>query len=324
MIKLIYSLAALLIGVQYIYSQDYFPYYKLINQAELATVDKQYSTADSVYRVAFDLVPRPMMADYYFATKNAMLWGNKDKAFEYLDKAVDKGFTLEQIQHEPTFKALLKDSRYKQLKQSYPEKRKQYLQKLNILLREEIQAMVKKDQKVRVFYKQGNTMIEADKENFEQLKGLIQKYGWTGFDLIGEDVPNKKFGGKNYLSYNISYILRHMKMEHLDELLPYLKEAVKKGTIYPAYIAMAYDYKGRYQLYGTMLKSPHLKIKEEGKGLITAKELYPHEDTSLFFPPIKSVEEVNQNRAKIGLEPLEDYCKKKGIKFPSQTTTTEN
>jgi hypothetical protein len=298
--------------------QDYYPYYQLINQAELANIDKNYQKSDSLFVQAFKMVNRPFMADYYSATKNAILLKNYDKAFEYLNNAIDKGLTLQQLKNEPNFKILFKDKRFELLKKNYPKKRTMYLSKLNISLRDEVREMVRKDQKARAFLHSGNKMVKTDRQRFEQLKAIIKQYGWPGYSLIGEDGMAKKFGGKYYINYDIEYLLRHFNEKEIDYLLPYLKEAIQKGEIYPHDVAGAIDYNGiKTQHYGTskakLKKIKRFYLPKEAQ----SNKMYLFDDSGnpkyLILPAIESIEIVNQNRLELGLEPIQDYFKKIGV-----------
>lgn len=122
----------------------------------------------------------------------------------------------------------------------------------------------------------------------EKVYSLIKKYGWLGYELVGEEAETACF-----------YIIQHNAYPIQEKCLPLLKKAVKKGLANPYHYAMMYDrilfQKKSKQLYGTQLR----------------RELGAEE---LNLIPIKNEKNVNKRRSALGLRPLEeDLYKKWGI-----------
>ncbi|MEW7281029.1 hypothetical protein ABW636_20740 [Aquimarina sp. 2201CG1-2-11] len=270
-------------------AQNYLPYYKIINDAEIAYLDAKYQRSDSLYQKAFAMVPKPFKEDYLLAGINADKLQNTDKVYTYLKKGVVLGLTQKRIKKVtkklPYFK---KSKYYKILKTEYAVLREKHLNTLNIPLREEIIKMVKKDQAARAPIITGiRTTMRADNQNYKRLLEIIKNNNdrWPGFSDIGE-ITN----GKYDVSKSSMLMPLHFQEEWVEVLRPYLFEAVMKGEMYPYHFARIYDYKfptGDFcQIYGTYLNMP-----------------------------ICNCDEANERRKKIGFEPLADYYRKQNIKY---------
>ena len=162
-------------------------------------------------------------------------------------------------------------------------------------LREDLLARVKKEQAARF------RLIEAsagekkatpadfdevkalDKENREWLKGVVEKHGWPGKSLVGQDGAHSAW----------------LLVQHADPDLPFqkkclelLKAAVKAGEAEGADLAYLTDRvlsnEGKKQLYGTQL------IKKDDK---------------MVPKPIEDEDKVDERRKEVGLQPLAEYLK---------------
>lgn len=147
--------------------------------------------------------------------------------------------------------------------------------------RQEIHAFMKEGKPVpaELWEKQG----AIDQKNMKRLEEIIEKHGWPGKSLVGEEAAGTAF-----------LILQHSESKTLERYLPLLKEAAAKGEANPADAAMAEDRvlmnQGKKQIYGTQIKN---------------KELYPIEDEA----------NVDARRAAVGLPPLAEYLKFFGLEY---------
>ena len=131
------------------------------------------------------------------------------------------------------------------------------------------------------------SMNEKDSINLVKVEILLNKYGWLGADVLGEQ------GNKT-----LFYVIQHSDLETRLKYLPMMRDAVKKGDAKGKDFALLEDRiameHGNRQIYGS-------QIKIDG-------------DTFYVYPIIEP-EKVNERRAEVGLELIEDYLKNFGINW---------
>ena len=128
-------------------------------------------------------------------------------------------------------------------------------------------------------------MNKTDSTNLLKIEKILDEYGWLGADVIGEQ------GNKT-----LFLVIQHSDLETQLKYLPMMREAVKKGNAKGKNFALLVDRiemeQGNRQIYGSQIK-------------IDGDEFYVY--------PIIEPEKVNERRAEVGLEPIEDYVKKVGM-----------
>ena len=129
---------------------------------------------------------------------------------------------------------------------------------------------------------------QNDSTNLLKVRHSLDTYGWLGIDEVGEKASMAQF----------------LVIQHADSLtqvtyLPVMQEAVKKGKAAPDQLALLEDRvlctQGKPQIYGSQVRS-------------NAKGKYE-------FYPIKDEAGVDQRRASVGLDPLENYARGFGIDY---------
>lgn len=288
---LIISITIFLFGIQKIISQNYLKYYEEINKAEIANLDKNFERSDSIYKIAFQLVEKPFKEDYFLAAINSEKLNDNQKTYSYLKKGIQNGLILKRIKKE--LSSFKKSKEWKILKKEYDVIRHKHLKTLNLELREEIMIMFEKDQKARKpVFGSSNKMKETDSYNYKRLLEIIKENGnkWPGFSLIGETTPTGKY--KPY--GNIAYMLLHFNKEQVKVLKPYMLEAVLNGEMYPYHFARIIDYKNILdcQIYGTYIYNKKYDVGE-----------------------ICDCDKANEERKKIGFEPLKDFYRKLEVEY---------
>lgn len=267
-------------------------YFELINKAELSTLSHRFAASDSFFINAFKLVPRPFSEDFFLAAQNAVMMKKNGTAADYLVRAVKTGLTLDRIRTMTTFTAFRKSAEWKILKSEYNIHRSEYLNSISLEIQREITKMIKKDQQIRGikgwFYSR-NKADKVDEENFGKLKTIIAKHGWPGFNLIGENNPK----GRYDVTGNITLMLLHFSNSQIQYLKPFLFRAINEMDIYPHQVARILDY---------------TYIKETGR-MCQLYGTYTIKDKVL---PIDNIGELQIRRKQLGLEPLDDYLKKRG------------
>lgn len=112
------------------------------------------------------------------------------------------------------------------------------------------------------------------------LMSLVERFGWPSDAMLGEGTPD------------MTPVLIHMHMNDAEWALPILKREALAGRMAPKKYAMIFDRKlqhdGQPQLYGTA-------------------QAYDRATNSILPPKVVDIDETNAARAKIGLEPLEEF-----------------
>ncbi|MEI6047928.1 MAG: DUF6624 domain-containing protein [Bacteroidota bacterium] len=115
---------------------------------------------------------------------------------------------------------------------------------------------------------------------------IINKYGWLGEDVIG-------WNG----SSTLWVVLQHSTLENQVKYLPLMGEAVKKGKVRSAQLALLEDRilvrNGKDQIHGTQAGTDSLGIYK--------------------IWPIKDERNVNTRCFSVGLGPLQWYAKQIGF-----------
>ncbi len=158
-------------------------------------------------------------------------------------------------------------------------------------IKKELKAIYERDQKTR---KSGDSAAFAgyiDSSNQVQIKSLIAKYGWMGKSLIG--------------NYNqvLFLVIQHADSAIQEKYFPQLQQSVDEGESSALDLAMMQDRilmrRGVNQIYGSQVVS-------DGNG-------------DWKFYPIEDEKNVNTRRAKIGLQPIEEYAKYFSIEYKPPT-----
>jgi arsenate reductase-like glutaredoxin family protein len=284
---LAFSIAILLLGIQKISAQNYLNYYETINKAEIANLDGNFKKSDSLYQTAFGLVVKPFKEDYLLASVNSEKLNDNSKTFDYLKKGISNGLTLKRIKKILT--EFQKSKEWKELNKEYDSLRENHLKTLNLPLRKEIKKMLAKDQASRhPIFGSGKKLKKVDNYNFNRLLEIIKENGgkWIGFSTIGEILPK----GKYDVTGNIALMILHFNKKQIEQLKPYMIQAVMEGEMYPYHFARAIDYKNNCQIYGTYIDGGYLF-------------------------EICDCENAEKERKKIGFEPIADYYRKRNSKF---------
>jgi len=130
-------------------------------------------------------------------------------------------------------------------------------------------------------------MKEKDSINLFKVEKILSEHGWLGVDIVGEQ------GNKT-----IFLVIQHSDIETQLKYLPMMREAVKMGNAQGGNLALLEDRvavrEGRRQIYGSQI----FKNYDTGESYVY---------------PLVEPEKVNERRAAVGLEPIEDYVKRVGM-----------
>lgn len=160
----------------------------------------------------------------------------------------------------------------------------------NTTLSDELKAMYEKDQKAcfaiiesgDLGSEESAKMVEAiNQENLLRLKGIIERFGWPGFKLVGEEGADKMW-----------LLVQHSDrdLEFQKTCLELLKAAVAKNDAPKRHLAYLTDRvlfnQGLPQLYGTQIQIVN------GQAIAWT---------------IENEDQLDKCRADMGLEPFNEY-----------------
>jgi hypothetical protein len=126
-----------------------------------------------------------------------------------------------------------------------------------------------------------HTMDVADSTNLLLVSKVLDKRGWLGPDIIGQNGNATLF-----------LVIQHADQATQEHYLPMMRTAVADGNAYPADLALLED---RVAL-------------GEGKRQIYGSQIGRDNDTGEFYvSPLEDPDHVDERRAAVGLGPLADY-----------------
>ncbi|ATB46215.1 DUF6624 domain-containing protein [Corallococcus macrosporus] len=226
----------------------------------------------------------------YNAACAASLLGEREEALVWLERAVEEGFNdAKHLQKDSDLDNVRSLPGYAALEQRVVAAEAEQYVAADPALRDELLKRMEEDQAVRNALAASNFQDEAaraklrevDARNTTWLKGVIAKQGWPGSALVG---PRASFAAW--------LLVQHADQDvaFQSEVLPMLEQAVARGEGSAKELAYLTDRvlvnTGKPQRYATQL--------EEVDGKTVPRTL---ED------PAK----VNERRASVGLDSLEEY-----------------
>lgn len=283
-------------------------YDSLIAEAGLFHLQKDYKNAIASFEQAFK-IKTPDALNSYKAAGAYSLDNNNEKAFKYLNLALDNGWTeADWLAFDPYFDYLRKSSpkEWAKIENKAYAKEQEYQKKIKFPeLRKQINLMTLNDQKLRYQRAQTKNAEEireldqainrSDSKNLEESKAIIAKYGWPKISEIGKDGQN-----------NFWLIIQHADQDvrFQRQALTAMEKLFKTNEISLEHYAFLYDriqcnlnYK---QLYGTQV-------------------VWTQNGKASGFRPILKEDTTDERRNKIGLQPLSVYSKTYGFAYRNKT-----
>ncbi len=155
-------------------------------------------------------------------------------------------------------------------------------------IKKELSVIYERDQKTRTGADSAAYVSYIDSCNQIQVKALIDKYGWLGKSFVGTRGNQAVF-----------LVIQHADIAMQEKYFPLLQQSVEQKESSAIDMAMMQDRilmrRGKNQIYGSQVVS-------DGNG-------------GWKFYPIEDEKNVNIRRAKIGLQPIEEYAKFFGIDY---------
>lgn len=304
--KEIIFLSACFISTQVSLGQS-VEYYNLVKKADSLHNVKDFKASALTYSAAFKANGwKAVSNDRYNAACSWALANNSDSSFFQLNRIATKANYINygHITTDPDLNSLHEDLRWKPLLEIIKQNKEKAEANLNKPLVAELDSIYTEDQKYRLqideiekkYGWESNQMKahwkiinEKDSVNLIKIKSLLDKYGWLGTDVIGEQGNSTMF-----------LVIQHSDVATQDKYLPIMREAVKNGKAKGSSLALLEDRvalrKGKKQIYGSQIGRDN--------------------DTKLYYvSPLEDPDNVDKRRAKVGLEPLADYVNYWQIKW---------
>lgn len=268
-------------------------YYQTIYKADYKFETKNYQKAFDLYQTAFKSCEPITTMGYYeianFAETTAIL-EKYDLTFEFVKKSILKGSELSRFQNNKNFEGFMASKYGKQLAQEYDALRSQFMEKIDLKLREELILMRYADQGVRSKGSETDCKKVDSIDKLHELR-LIELFESVGF-------PNDEMVGPYSLDMkqtDVGLLLLHTDDSiRMNYFVPKVKEFVKKGDASPNVVGTMIDqyylYNKEPQIYGT--------YTVQGGG---------------YANMIEDLKKVDSNRISIGLPPLDLLRKKDSL-----------
>ncbi len=122
---------------------------------------------------------------------------------------------------------------------------------------------------------------KKDSSNLVIVEEILKTHGWVSADKIGKTANSTLF-----------LVIQHSNQETQEKYLPMMRQAVKEDKASPGSLALLEDRvalgKGELQIYGSQV----------GRNSVSDEE---------YVLPLIDPDNVNERRAEVGLQPIEDY-----------------
>lgn len=299
MTNLILSVIFSLLSINSSYSQDKEKYNELVNQAGDLYETENYKQAAEKYAEAFAAWgDKGYNTHRYYAASAWALAKEPDAAFTQLFRIAEKGnySNFGQISTDPVLEELNCDDRWAEVLGIVKENKEAAQGDLEPKLVAILDTIHRDDQELRqeisaveaAYGRDSKEMQthwdkinEMDSINVLKVQKILDERGWLGADVVG-------YQG----NYTLFLVIQHAPLDIQGKYLPMFRQAVKKGNASASSLALMEDRvalrNGERQIYGSQIG----RDPETGE---------------FYVLPLQDPENVDERRAEVGLEPLEDY-----------------
>ena len=301
-------LLAFVLNATIVICQSISPEYSmLIKKADSLYQLKEYEKSALSYSEAFKTIGwKGLPNDRFNAACTWALSNNPDSAFFNLNRIATKSnySDLDHIIKDQDLTSLHNDNRWKLLIDLIKQNKEKSEINLNKPLAAQLDSIYNDDQKYRreiseIENKYGwdskemknhwKIIQEKDSINLIKVSSILDKYGWLGVDVIGQNGNNALF-----------LVIQHSDLTTQEKYLPMMRDAVKIGKANSSSLALLEDRvalrQGKRQIYGSQIaRDPETQIH--------------------YVLPLDDPDNVDKRRAEVGLEPLANYVIRWQIKW---------
>ncbi len=160
-------------------------------------------------------------------------------------------------------------------------------------LKNQLNAIFDRDQKTRTRGDSTQFTHYIDSCNLVRIEKLVKQYGWLNKSFVGASGNRAAF-----------YVIQHSELETQLKYLPIIQASVNKGESNGYELAMLQD---------------RVLMRQEKKQIYGSQVVFNKTTGAPEFYPIEDEKNVNLRRAKVGLEPIEQYAKRFDIDYKLPT-----
>ena len=287
-----------------LYGQDnYLEYHQAFCEIESLLLEENFEEAALNVSVLLQKYDTPFVKDWGIAAQILLLNGQTDEAVNHLLKAFEKGYPIECLESVPIFKNTFSAAQKTQLKESFQNYRQIYLTSIDQEVYLNFQNRYELEQKTK-----GTSNYEqVVNANFEYIQKYWKTGRFPGIQYVGIDQPlklnlsfiTKDKGTNGKLSVTLLHATHPIAKIGLSAFL----DAIRAGELHPDDFAKIYTFeKQRVSvLYQQSLETyPPIPI---------------YHFNLAFDNKSKDLDQVNKDRTKFGICPLENDQKRKTIEL---------
>lgn len=283
------------------FGQDHEKYAELIEKAWNLYESKDYLASGETYAQAFvALGGSGVVTERYNAACSWALANRPDSAFVQLFKIAENGnfSNYSHITTDTDLNALHQDMRWANVIAIVKANKEKAEARLDKPLVAQLDSIHHNDQDLRIEIENISAQYGQDSDemrlhwkkinaqdsiNLIAVTHILDERGWLGADVIGSKGAQTLF-----------LVIQHADLLTQLKYLPMLRKAVAQGKAHASSLALLEDRvalrQGNRQIYGSQIHTD----KETGEPYVA---------------PIMEPDYVNERRAKVGLEPIEEYIK---------------
>lgn len=290
----------------YAISQTYDEY--VIQATELYQA-KKYQESSKFWDKAFK-VHIGFSSDYYNSACTNALAGNRNKAFNHLEKAIKNGWEdIDWMKKDSDFTSLKDSKKWSDFIDNIPKFQKEYFSSLNNKMKQSLENLRMQDQTIRLLlpdaekrfgreskeYKwfRNELMPRNDNIVLNKITNILEQNGWMGISEVGE-----------LANQTLWLVIQHAPLDIQKKYLPLLEKSVKKGESKARYLAFLQD---------------RILMREDKKQIYGTQSLWNKEKKKNVIWSITDYKKVNKRRKEVGLESVEDYAKKNGFIYEPES-----
>ncbi|MEB2778732.1 hypothetical protein SYJ56_25715 [Algoriphagus sp. D3-2-R+10] len=229
---------------------SFIKYHQQIIKAETLLSVEKFKEALAEYEKIVESYDFVFLRDYKIASQLALYIGDEEKALYYIQKGISSGWDLKELKTNKFLKPLHRLEHWKSLELDYKNLHGEYLKRLNLSVKDQVQTMFKRDQamalgallrisdKAQVKYADRKFAPHSE-DQLEKLIRLLENHGYPGEQLIGNN-----FWVSTIVSHHNSISQEYGQRDTLYNFIrPMLIQAIDKGQISPFEFALADDWK---------------------------------------------------------------------------------
>lgn len=224
------------------------------------------SVLDSLLQNSLSTNSKPLSVDLFFALKVYATFCKEDRFLSISSKLISNGINLNTILKEVPA-CIDRHKIFTKLKQVELQKKSPEVS--NIL-----NNIYKEDKRSQSIIVNNKSRELINNNNYNELISLIKKLNkWPGITVSGVDYNISH----NNISADFTQALLHFNTSQIEEILPYLIDAVNDNELSPYHFAKIYDY---YMIKKTTIKSLGLESRQSFGTYKTkdGKSLFPVDD----------------------------------------------